>query len=809
MKTTLITFFTFLTLIVSVDIHAQQWIQLGKGLYGPGGDGSVAEQLYSFNGKVYACGFFQYAGDNTAWSVAYWDGTSWQAHGEGILNEGINDLVMYQSQLLAFNMSGSKQPVYVWNGSSWQPFASGGLQNQTCIDAEVYNQDLFVLCERSLFRYSGSTWDTIPGSYLLDMSTQGASIVVFKDELYIGGKQGLYKYSGTNIQPVWTASDVWIRRLRVFEDTLYIAGGTIGHVGSDTITGVATFDGTNLKGLENPLEPQFTDQSWDDHFNDVAKIGNIVVAGGEVYYSTNHSNVNILMYDGVKWSTAGLLPDERVKSLLTVGNTVYVAGWFFNASGIAFSNVAALRFPENKIKGTVFLDMDNNCQFDTSDVRLKQQVVKALPGPYYALTNSNGDYTMYIDPGNYTVTSTSLSYADLKCPISGVKEVTLLALGDSVANIDFGFVPEKYCAAVRPYLISDRNSPCRRSTLIITITNEGFIPATDVKVDLMLSPHLTFIDANKEYQKLGEHSYHFSIDTILMQETHTIRIEDSVICDLSLLGSYAVSTVVVSASEADCSTGGGGGGDEGGGRDSIAIPIRGPSDPNEKLTASHTFENAAYVMQDTINADDILIYQINFQNVGNDTAYRVVIHDTISKHLDLSTFKIVSASHPYTAELHGSNMITWTFDDIKLPDSTENNVGSNGSVRYRIGQVSGNMQGTTITNNAAIIFDFNPAIITNTTKSIIPPPTSVRHSSDESGMLLTPNPSRLETILTVANHSGQSANITIYDVIGKVTYSQRSLLPAVLNLRSLSSGAYFVNVRLSDDSVYQGTLFVE
>ncbi|MCP4440708.1 MAG: hypothetical protein GY810_17310 [Aureispira sp.] len=50
-----------------------------------------------------------------------------------------------------------------------------------------------------------------------------------------------------------------------------------------------------------------------------------------------------------------------------------------------------------------------------------------------------------------------------------------------------------------------------------------------------------------------------------------------------------------------------------------------------------------------------------------------------------------------------------------LPDSNVNEPLSNGFFRYRIEQQPNNPNGTVIENQAAIYFDYNPAIMTNTT----------------------------------------------------------------------------------------------
>jgi uncharacterized repeat protein (TIGR01451 family) len=108
-------------------------------------------------------------------------------------------------------------------------------------------------------------------------------------------------------------------------------------------------------------------------------------------------------------------------------------------------------------------------------------------------------------------------------------------------------------------------------------------------------------------------------------------------------------------------------------------------------------------------------YKIRFQNTGTDTAFTVVIRDTLDSDLDI--FSVVSgvSSHPYSFEIYGPRVLQWTFSNILLPDSTTNEPESNGFVTFTVNQVNDLLDGTEISNTADIYFDFNASIITNTT----------------------------------------------------------------------------------------------
>ena len=121
--------------------------------------------------------------------------------------------------------------------------------------------------------------------------------------------------------------------------------------------------------------------------------------------------------------------------------------------------------------------------------------------------------------------------------------------------------------------------------------------------------------------------------------------------------------------------------------------------------------------------NDDFEYTIRFQNVGNDTAFTVVVLDTLSEYLDVSTFKTLTTSHPYTVEIIEGNIVRWNFNNILLVDSNTNELESHGFVKFSISQKEGNENGTVIENTAGIYFDFNFPIITPTIfNTIMDPP---------------------------------------------------------------------------------------
>ncbi len=111
---------------------------------------------------------------------------------------------------------------------------------------------------------------------------------------------------------------------------------------------------------------------------------------------------------------------------------------------------------------------------------------------------------------------------------------------------------------------------------------------------------------------------------------------------------------------------------------------------------------------------EALDYRIRFQNTGNDTAYKVVVRDLLPPELDPATLQMGWVSHPYQLITAADGALEWQFDNINLPDSATDPMGSQGVIYFSIHQRPSNQVGDVIKNAADIFFDFNPPIITDT-----------------------------------------------------------------------------------------------
>ncbi len=137
-------------------------------------------------------------------------------------------------------------------------------------------------------------------------------------------------------------------------------------------------------------------------------------------------------------------------------------------------------------------------------------------------------------------------------------------------------------------------------------------------------------------------------------------------------------------------------------------------DPND-ITVNIPAYNHDLLSQDEALSLD---YTIRFQNTGTAEAINVRVLDDIESDLDISSFEMIGSSHPCTLSFNENNQVEWLFEDIMLPDSAANEEASHGYIQYRIKTQPNLLLEDVVENTAAIYFDFNEPVITNTATTI-------------------------------------------------------------------------------------------
>ena len=221
--------------------------------------------------------------------------------------------------------------------------------------------------------------------------------------------------------------------------------------------------------------------------------------------------------------------------------------------------------------------------------------------------------------------------------------------------------------------------------------------------------------------------------------------------------------------------------------------VIGSFDPNDK----QVLQGDAISIEET---DEYLDYIIRFQNSGTANATYVAIRDTLDTKLDWTTLQPISASHDYELKITNGNALEFVFNGINLPYESADEPGSHGYVAFRVKPKSNVVVGDVISGEAAIYFDYNLPIITNTVATTIMAPLA----TEESVMLaetvkVYPNPAS-NTISVRTSEGVLVDSVSIYSVQGQLlgTYKAQSI-----SVANLASGVYVLQIATNKGTVSQ------
>lgn len=187
-----------------------------------------------------------------------------------------------------------------------------------------------------------------------------------------------------------------------------------------------------------------------------------------------------------------------------------------------------------------------------------------------------------------------------------------------------------------------------------------------------------------------------------------------------------------------------------------------------------------------------LQFTVRFQNDGNYPALNVVIRDTISTNLDLSTFRFIGSKHPVTYTINSATReVVFRFSGINLVPSAENLDASQGFFTYAVNELTNLPLDAEVRNTAYIYFDFNPAIVTNTTVNTNAYLGLSAHELERVNVF--PNPTHGKFTLDLP----EGGLLKVYSVSGSLVYEGYVSKHQLVDLTQLEKGMYHIQVSLS------------
>lgn len=419
------------------------------------------------------------------------------------------------------------------------------------------------------------------------------------------------------------------------------------------------------------------------------------------------------------------------------------------------------------ISGQAFWDKNANGKLDPDESIIKNLPIQLSPSATSTFTGSDGKYRFYVPDGRYQIsvqpdecwqlTTDSLSY-------------TINIAGNVSLNKNFGFQLVPKAQAVQPRLSSGPTRCGFDVPFVLSVHNEGCVPSKGM-FGLVRSPLAKYLGASVFPDRVKGDTLLWNYSTLVGTASQQLRLNFQIAGTDFLGDTIHIKTLAYLENPQ--------------GQLQLASTfdyrseIRCAYDPNDK----QTFPNRRnqYPRNYTLFKED-MEFLIRFQNTGNDTAFTVVIRDTLDKNLDWSSFRPLVGSHPFETHIQANGAVSFTFKNILLPDSKTNEPLSHGFVSYRVLPKASLPEQTEIHNTAYIYFDFNPPIQTNTTNNVmvssLPRITSTRPIATEFPHRLYPNPFQQQLWLEL-DATPNDYTLYLYNAQAQLVHSQ--LLTSTLN----------------------------
>jgi uncharacterized repeat protein (TIGR01451 family) len=442
------------------------------------------------------------------------------------------------------------------------------------------------------------------------------------------------------------------------------------------------------------------------------------------------------------------------------------------------------------VTGQIYFDLNTNGVKEVGEPGLGNQQVTMTPGAILAISNNQGDYGVVVAPGTYDLTYQPIPGWNLTSfPSTHTATISTASIG----GLDFGVFPDSVSASGALSLTSGFPRCFWNVPFYLSLNNTGYT-ILDGTLTFTYDPLLSFVSSSVLPASHIGNTIEFAFSNHAPGQTISVVVT----LTMPAGGTVLNSSLVVSASDVFAN--------QISINDSLPQTVSCAYDPNDKQVHPAGIGPLNYVAM-----DDWLTYQIRFQNTGNDTAFRVVILDTLDAFLDMNSFTLIGSSHPVVVSILPGREVNFVYDNILLPDSNVNEPASHGYVLYRIKGLATNPDPTSVTNTAYIFFDLNSPIQTNTTLTTFSDNyLSIPESGNQNIFELYPNPMSESAILRLKDDSQSKYTISIYDVTGRIVRSAEPMIngSVVIEKGTLNSGLYFIEALSSDGNRFQMKMMI-
>ncbi|MFY8035251.1 MAG: DUF7619 domain-containing protein, partial [Flexibacteraceae bacterium] len=454
----------------------------------------------------------------------------------------------------------------------------------------------------------------------------------------------------------------------------------------------------------------------------------------------------------------------------------------------------------SELKGITYSDLNNNCIKDANEPVAPFSKIRIQPGNRTVISDGNGAYAVWLETNSYTIAPLASGSQVSNC---GNRTLSVTGVGQQLSNINFGFTYQCQDSDLEVYAGATAFRRGFTLPIRVELKNKGIAKANNVSLTTVLDPEFVFKSAVPAPTTVTKNAQQktvltWLVDSLSAGQTFQAEVWDSlsVRSTINSLVGLSVSSTMV---QPDC--------DLTNNTFSLIDTVVGAIDPNDIITFTPGLGDARLIAN-----TETIKYKIRFQNVGNHLASRVIVSNQLPLGFDINTLNIEGTSHLVKTTVKGNNLLEFRFDNIELPDSNSNEPESHGWIMYSIKPKVNLSKGTELSNSAAITFDYEDPIFTNTLTHTI----WGEHDSQWAvNVNLMPNPAQFQTTVSLVSNdplAGPMAmeTITIQSVGGKVvqSYNANGTSEMTLPIQGLESGIYIVEVKAFGGKKYFSRLVV-
>lgn len=367
-------------------------------------------------------------------------------------------------------------------------------------------------------------------------------------------------------------------------------------------------------------------------------------------------------------------------------------------------------YKKHGIYGYVYRDINANCVFDKEDLPLRGCLIVDDSNRHVGISDDNGMYFIRVkNYGNYRFRCLfKKGELNVICPDSNYIHIAYLK--DSAyegKNFGISYNPEYHDVAVQFSFGRFRRG--QTATIYLHNINRSAGKVKDLKVYIPVPANMTLKRDNTTLGNSGD-TVELTIDSIQPFGTQIITLTVYVDANkFKALDSawFEAFTDTLFLQKDSVKTNN---------HTRRFVIIDAPYDPNEKLIIGSATKTML---------DKMIDYSIHFQNTGTDTAFRVMVTDTVdTRFLDLSGFEMNWSDAPCQTYLSG-NVLYFIFESIRLPYLSVSGDKSISGFSFRLGLKSKITHEDSFRNRASIYFDFEEAVITKDALARIVSPTQI------------------------------------------------------------------------------------